>query len=77
MTNDEWFVAQKKPVEIQARGPYYDPCAMETLEGDFAIDQEYVEEHNGYYIIRGVNGTEYPFAADIFDDRIEEVTNDG
>lgn len=63
----EWFTARKRPVTVQARGPYTDPDTLATLEGDFEIDQKYVDEHGGYYIIRGIEGEEYPCGADIFE----------
>lgn len=61
-----WKTARKKPVEVEWRGPYVDPCFVETIEGDFEIDDEYLEEHDGYVIIRGVQGEVYPCALDVF-----------
>lgn len=72
--SDEWFQARKRPVAVEARGPYTDPDEIETLEGDFEVDDEYIDEHGGYYIIRGVEGEEYPCAADIFAKTYERVT---
>lgn len=76
MSDDNWFDVKKKPVTVQARGPYYDPHVVETLEGNFAIDEKYIEEHDGFYILRGVNGEVYPCGADIFNDTYEKVNND-
>lgn len=67
-SEDEFFEAVKKPVTVEARGPYHTPREVETLEGDFEVDEEYIEQHNGYYIIRGVEGEKYPCGADIFNE---------
>lgn len=69
----EWFAVRKKPVEVEARGPYFSTDEIDTLEGDFEIDAAYIEEHGGYYIIRGVEGELYPCAADIFEQTYERV----
>jgi hypothetical protein len=61
----DWFAARKKPVEVAVRGPYDDPAVVETLEGDFEVDEEYAE--GGFYIIRGVEGEVYPCRKDIFE----------
>lgn len=63
---DEWRVAEKKPVEVEYRGPYYTEDEIETIEGDFEIDEEYLEEHEGYVIIKDVKGEEYPCSLEIF-----------
>ena len=65
-THDDWFAVEKKPVQVEARGPYHDPQVVETLEGDFEVDEDYIDEHGGFYIIRGVEGELYPCGADIF-----------
>ena len=74
--SDEWKSARKRPVKIEYRGPYYvkptefHPSqtndAIETIEGDFTIDDEYLQEHGGFVIIQGVDGEVYPCALDIF-----------
>lgn len=64
---------RKKPVEVEARGPYTSTDEIDTLEGDFEIDDAYIEEHGGYYIIRGVDGELYPCAADIFEQTYERI----
>lgn len=72
----EWFTVRKKPVEVEARGPYFTTDQVETLEGDHEVSEEYIEEHGGYYIIKGVEDELYPCAANIFEqtyDRVEEV----
>lgn len=61
-----WREATKRPVDVRYAGPYTDPSHVDTLEGEFEIDEEYIEEHGGYVIIRGVNGEQYPCALDIF-----------
>ena len=66
-SGDEWKEATKKPVTIRYRGPYDDPQVVETLEGDFEVDDEYVEKHGGFVIIEGVSGEIYPCALDIFE----------
>jgi hypothetical protein len=62
----KWRAAEKKPVGVSFRGPYYDTDEIETIEGDYEIDEEYLEEHEGYVIIEGVQGEKYPCALDIF-----------
>ena len=64
----EWSTARKKPVEIEYAGPFTDPDVVETIEGDFEVDEEYIGQHGGYVIIRGVEGELYPCALDIFED---------
>jgi hypothetical protein len=66
MSDDRWKPAEKKPVEIEYRGPYDDPEVIETIEGDFEVDEEYIDEHGGFVIIRGVEGEVYPCGLDIF-----------
>jgi len=39
---DEWREARKKPVVVEFRGPYRDTETVETIEGDFEVDEEYV-----------------------------------
>lgn len=68
-----WVDVRKKPVVVEAKGPFFDPSHVETLVGDFEVDGEYIEEHGGYYIIRGVEGELYPCGADIFEETYEEV----
>lgn len=70
---DNWQTAKKKPVEVEYRGPYTDTDFIETIEGDFEIDQEYIEKHGGYVIIRGVEGEVYPCGLDIFRETYEVV----
>ena len=69
----DWRRARKKPVEIEFRGPYTEGDVIETLEGDFEIDQDYLDEHGGFVIIRGVDGEVYPCALDIFRETYEVV----
>lgn len=76
-TAEEWREARKKPVKVEYRGPYDDPSEVETIEGDFEIDEEYLNEHGGYVIIRGVEGEIYPCALDIFDETYEVFLSDG
>ncbi len=64
--DDGWYSATKKPVEVEFRGPYDDPDVIETIEGDFEVDEAYIEEHGGYVIIRGVEGDVYPCGLDVF-----------
>jgi hypothetical protein len=73
---DRWRKAQKKPVEVEFRGPYRSTDIIETIEGDFEIDEEYIEEHGGYVIIRGVEGEVYPCGLDIFRETYEQVRNE-
>lgn len=64
---------RKKPVVVEAAGPFEDPTVVDTIEGEFEIDEEYIDEHGGYYIISGVEGELYPCAEDIFHDTYEVV----
>lgn len=76
---DDWCRARKKPVEVEFRGPYTDPQVVETIEGDFEVDEDYIDEHGGYVIIRGVDDEEYPCGLDIFIEtyeRVKEGTDD-
>lgn len=70
---DKWFSARKKPVEVDVRGPYYTPTEVETLEGNFEVDESYAAK--GYYIIRGVEGEVYPCQKRIFHDTYEICEN--
>jgi len=62
-----WFDVRKRPVRVEAAGPFVDLTAVETLEGDFEIDEAYIAEHGGYYLVRGVEGEVYPCAVDVFE----------
>jgi len=73
---DRWRKARKKPVEVEFRGPYNDPDTIETIEGDFEVDEEYIEEHDGYVIIRGVEGEVYPCGLDIFRETYQQLIDD-
>lgn len=66
MSERDWRPARKKPVEVEACGPFTDPEVVETLEGDFEVDEDYIDEHDGFYLIRGVEGEVYPCGAGIF-----------
>ena len=68
MTQNKWTDVWKKPVKVEAKGPFTDTDVIETIEGDFEIDDEYLEEHGAYYLIRGVNDEIYPIAEDIFNE---------
>jgi len=68
---DRWRKARKKPVVVKFRGPYTDTETIETIEGDFKVDEEYIDEHGGYVIIRGVEGEVYPCGLDIFRETYE------
>jgi len=63
---DEWQTARKKPVRVQFRGPYHDTDTIKTIEGNFEVDEDYIDDHGGYVIIRGVEGEVYPCGYDIF-----------
>lgn len=76
MDNSEWQSARKKPVTVEFTGPYYDTDTIETIEGDFEVDQDYIDEHDGYVIIRGVEDELYPCGYDIFCETYE-VVDDG
>lgn len=68
---NDYFEVRKKPKVVEAKGPFYEPEAIETLEGEYEADGEYLEY--GYYIIRGVQGEQYPCRADIFEETYERV----
>lgn len=77
ITDDqEWFSVRKRPVQVEARGPFTSTDEIATLEGDFEIDDEYLDEHIAYYLIRGVDGELYPCAAHVFW-RTYELVGDG
>ena len=61
---EHWKPARKIPVEVDYKGPFYTTQAVDTLEGQFEIDEEYANE--GYVLIRGVEGEIYPCRFDIF-----------
>lgn len=63
---DEWHQAKKRPIVVDYRGPYTDTSVIDTIEGDFDIDQEYINDHDGFVIIRGVEDEIYPCGFDIF-----------
>ena len=66
MSERDWQPARKKPVKVEACGPFTDPEIVETLEGDFEVDEDYIDEHDGFYLIRGIEGEIYPCGAEIF-----------
>ena len=66
--NDEWFDARKRPIKVEVRGPYVESTTIETEEGQFAVDQNYIAAHGGYYIICGVDDEIYPIGADTFEE---------
>lgn len=61
---ENWKPARKIPLEVDYKGPFYTTQAIETLEGEFEIDQEYASK--GYVLIRGVEGEVYPCRLDVF-----------
>lgn len=73
MSGDEpdWFTARKRPVAVEAMGPFEEERVFETDEAQVAIDADYLEVHGGYYLIRGVEGEVYPCAADVFEQTYE------
>jgi len=64
----DWKTAEKKPIKVKVAGPFRDTETVETIEGDFEVDEEYLEKHGGYYIIEGVQGERYPCAIDVFEE---------
>lgn len=62
---------RKKPKEVEYAGPFRNPTIVETLEGDYEVDDDYIDEHGGFVIIRGVDGERYPCALDIFHETYE------
>lgn len=71
---DGWFKARKKPKVVSARGPYYESSVIDTLEGQFEVDEEYTAK--GFYIISGVEDEQHPIRKDIFENIYEVVSND-
>ena len=59
-----WFNVRKRPVIVQARGPVTEEEVIRTLEGDHLALV-------GDYVIRGVEGEEYPCKPGIFDQTYE------
>lgn len=66
LDTERWKPARKIPVEVDYKGPFYTTQAVDTLEGQFEIDEEYANE--GYVLIRGIEGEIYPCRLDIFKD---------
>jgi len=59
MTDEhEWRDCQKTEV-VEAKGPFTDPDVINTMEGQYEVDEEYIEEHGGYYLMRGVDGERF------------------
>jgi hypothetical protein len=73
--SQEWQPCQKTEV-VEAKGPYTDPDVVETIEGDYEIDDAYIQEHGGFYLMRGSQGEVYPCALDIFNETYEFVETD-
>lgn len=57
---EKWGKAKKKPIEIHFRKVVGNVEVIHTLEGDLTARSE----HD--YIIKGVNGEEYPIRKQIF-----------
>jgi hypothetical protein len=74
--HSDWRTARKKPVEVEYKGPYSQPDILDTIEGDFEVDQEYIIEHDGYVLIRGVNDEVYPCGYDIFRETYEVLDDE-
>jgi hypothetical protein len=68
----EWRECRKTAV-VEAKGPYTDPDVINTLEGQYEVDEAYIEEHGGFYLMRGADGEVYPCALDIFNETYEFV----
>jgi len=71
-TDKEWRPCKKTQV-VHAKGPYTDPRIVDTLEGQYEVDDAYIREHGGYYLMRGADGEQYPCAKDIFEETYEFV----
>jgi len=71
----EWRDCRKTTV-VEAKGPYTNPDVINTLEGQYEVDQSYIEEHGGFYLMRGADGEVYPCARDIFEETYEFVDTD-
>lgn len=68
LTEMEWNGVKKKPVVVEFSGPFYEPMTVQTLEGEYEVDAEYLEEHTGFVVIKGVDGEVYPCALEIFEE---------
>lgn len=64
----DWAEVQKKPVVVEFSGPFYEPMIVQTLEGEYEIDAEYLEKHSGFVVVKGVEGEVYPCALEIFEE---------
>lgn len=70
----EWGKARKKPVEVQFREVNADTALTDQLTGEFIGGVEVIRTREGKlfaypnrdYIIRGVEGEEYPINKEIF-----------
>jgi len=68
----EWKPCKKTQV-VHAKGPFTTPDTINTLEGDYSVDEEYIAEHGGYYLMKGADGEIYPCAKDIFEETYEFI----
>lgn len=78
-----WEKARKKPIEVEYKGPFYvkpsdihesnKTSVIETIEGEFEITDSYLQEHEGYVIIKGVQGEVYPCALDVFKETYQTI----
>lgn len=72
---ENWRPCRKTTI-VEAKGPFTDPEIVETIEGDYEVDEEYIEQHGGFYLMRGAQGEIYPCAKDIFHETYEFVDNE-
>jgi len=69
---DEWQPCQKTAI-VHAKGPYTDPEVINTLEGQYEVDADYIDKHGGFYLMKGADDEIYPCALDIFKETYEFV----
>jgi len=70
--SEGWRNCRKTEI-VEAKGPYTDPEVIETIEGDYEVDENYINEHGGFYLMRGSQGEIYPCAKDIFHETYEFI----
>lgn len=66
LRNQRWHRVRKRPIVVEARGPIETPERIVTLEGVLVAEV-------GDYIVRGIQGEEYPVKPDIFTETYETL----
>jgi len=70
----DWRPAWKRPRRVEVTERLEEPREVQTMEGHLEVVSEYIEEHGGYRLIRGVEGEVYPIAEDVYQETYDEAT---